>query len=370
VPFSIPFPAPPSGPGRRRSSLIGIIALALGLVLCSSALAETPDLKRIMADPDWIGPPVEAAWWQLDGDRYIARIKRTDSEIRDLLEVDARSGEIRTLDAGEFAALDGAEPVYDADRSRALTLRNGNLYLRDLDSGTLSQLTASGDAGAARFGAEARRVLVLLGRDWWQIDLDTRVLRPLADLRFDDAPDEETEDSLEQHQLELFSTLARERNRRIEQRQHALDTARADRGRAPEPWFLGKGMEPVFSSPSSDARWMLLAVRKAGAAEGRDDAMPRFVTESGYVEIEDVRSLVGRNAPTANQLWLLDLETRTRHELDLAALSGIDEDPLADLKAQQDIDPHDGDDPRPVSVSGIEWHPREADRRRPAASDR
>ncbi|NKI35998.1 S9 family peptidase [Wenzhouxiangella sp. XN79A] len=310
-----------------------------------------------MADPDWIGPPVEAAWWQLDGRHYTARIKRADSDIRDLLQVDSRTGAHRVLMPDERAGLDGPDPVYDDARRRALTIRDGNLYLRELDTAALVQLTASGDAGAARFGSASNRVLVRLGRDWWRIDLDTRVIQPLADLRFEDPPDAEPDDALEQHQLELFETLARERERRIDQREHELGLVAADPSRAPAPWYLGQGMEPVVSAPSSDGRWLLVAVRKAGSAEGRNDAMPRFVTESGYVEIEDVRTLVGREPPTPQQLWLLDLATRTRHELDLGSLSGIDEDPLAELKAEQDIEAHDADNPRPVSVAGVEWHP-------------
>jgi len=350
----------PSRPARGAARWLCAGAL---LWTAAATAAQTPDLNRIMADPDWIGPPVEAAWWQLDGRHYTARVKRPDSEIRDLLQVEIDTGRTHRLEATERVGLDGPEPAFDAGRERALTIRAGNLYLRDLDTGVRVQLTASGNADEARFGATSNRVLVRLGRDWWMIDLDTRVSRPLADLRFEDEPDTEPDDGLEEQQLELFATLARERERRIEQRAFQRGLAEADPSRAPEPWYLGKGMESVFSAPSADGRWLLVAVRKAGDDEGRNDAMPRFVTESGYVEIEDVRTLVGRTPPTPQQLWLLDLETRTKHALDLAALSGITEDPLADLKAEQEIDPHDAEDPRPVSVAGIEWHPQ-----RPAAA--
>lgn len=345
----------------HRSFHRSLAALASGLLLTTAVAAQTPDLKQIMADPDWIGPPVEAAWWQLDGSAYLARVKRPDSEVRDLLRVDVEGGEIRTLAPADYAGLDGEDSVYDADRRRALNLRNGNLFLRTLDDNATIQLTGSGNASAARFGSGSVDVLVRLGRDWSRIDLDTRVLRPLADLRFEQTPDEDPKDgSLEAHQLELFETLARERRQRIEQREHELTTAASDPSRAPEPWYLGTSHELLFTQPSSDGRWLLAVVRKAGSAEGREDAMPRFVTESGYVEIEDVRSLVGRNAPTPQALWLLDLETRTKHALDLSGLDGIDVDPLAELKQAQDIEPHDEDNPRPITVTGLEWHPSES----------
>ena len=43
-----------------------VLALALGAAL--PALAQTPiTLDQAMAHPDWIGPPVESAWWSWDG---------------------------------------------------------------------------------------------------------------------------------------------------------------------------------------------------------------------------------------------------------------------------------------------------------------
>jgi hypothetical protein len=50
-----------------------ILALpCLLLFLHSTAsFSQTPELRQIMADPAWIGQPVENAWWQLDGSAVI-----------------------------------------------------------------------------------------------------------------------------------------------------------------------------------------------------------------------------------------------------------------------------------------------------------
>ena len=84
--------------------------------------------------------------------------------------------------------------------------------------------------------------------------------------------------------------------------------------------------------------------------------MPRYVTQSGYIDVEDARTRVGRNAPIPSKLWLLDLETREKHELSFEELPGIDTDPLADLKKAQDIDPLGEDELREVSIGGLAWH--------------
>jgi len=69
----------------------------------------------------------------------------------------------------------------------------------------------------------------------------------------------------------------------------------------------------------------------AGERGGQPDKMPRLVTDSGYVEIEDVRRLVGREAPQPQSLMLLDLQTRQQFPIALDALRGRDSDPLAVL---------------------------------------
>src|SRR5690606_26905713 len=54
--------------------------LPLSLLLFALPLAAQPaqelTLDRIMDNPDWIGPPVEQAWWSWDGSRAFYSLKR------------------------------------------------------------------------------------------------------------------------------------------------------------------------------------------------------------------------------------------------------------------------------------------------------
>ncbi|MBL39564.1 MAG: S9 family peptidase [Xanthomonadales bacterium] len=327
------------------------------LMTVSAAAVAAPDLETIMQDPDWIGPPVEQAWWQLDGSAYFYRVKRSGSDIRDTWRVDLDDGETSRLAAKAESETDAADPVFDALRSRALSVRENSLFLRDLGNNALTRLfTGTDTISNIGFSADQQHVQFESDGRWWRIALAGGAAVPVAELRFEDAPHAAPEDDLEADQLRLFSTLERMRQRRQEQYEQDLQDARADAGRVPVPWYLGKGHSASSTSLSPDARWVLVVVENADADEGESDNMPRFVTRSGYVEIEDVRTLVGRKPPSPQSLWLLDLETRKRHEIELDSLAGRDVDPLAELKQARDIDPHGPDDLRPVQVSGIEWH--------------
>ena len=328
------------------------------LVALSAAATAAPDLETIMQDPDWIGPPVEQAWWRLDGNAYFYRVKRSGSDIRDVYRVAIDDGTPTRLDASASANINGPDPVYDQTQSRALTTRGTSLLLHELKTGETKRLFSSdAEPANATFSADQQHVQFESGGRWWRIGLDGESARLVADLRFEKNPNAAPEAGLEADQLRLFETLERMRQRREEQRQHDIERSRADPARAPSPWYLGEEQAAADASLSPDGRWMLVVVHKAGAEDGKSDHMPRFVTRSGYVEIEDVRTLVGRKPPVPQSLWLLDLETRTRHELDLGSLDGRSEDPLAELKADQDIDAFDADNPRPVQITGIQWHP-------------
>ena len=68
-------------------------ALALLAACCLPAAAqEALTLDQAMAHPDWIGPPVEQAWWALDGERAYYQLKREGSPVRQTWAVPVADG--------------------------------------------------------------------------------------------------------------------------------------------------------------------------------------------------------------------------------------------------------------------------------------
>jgi dipeptidyl aminopeptidase/acylaminoacyl peptidase len=337
--------------------LFSVCCAAL-LLHAGSSLAQTPELRQIMADPAWIGPPVESAWWQLDGSAVIYEIQREGSDVRDWRRIDLEGGQDEALDYADHARVDGADVVFHADSGRAVFERHGNLFLREPGATAARQLTGAGSADAQPgFSADGQRVRFRRGSQWWIYDLEAGFASPVADLRFEDDPDEPADDYLSEMQLRLFSSLSNDAERERIAREEARRAAREDPTRGPAPWYLGSDLALVFSSLSPDGRWLFVTTEPANHDDGRDGQMPHYVTDDGYVDIESVRTRVGLGSPSAHRFWLLDLAQREVHELDTAALPGIDEDPLAELKTAQELSPHDADNPRPLRLNGAQWQP-------------
>ena len=334
-----------------------LTALALIAACVSPALAQDAPLTldQAMAHPDWIGSPVESAWWSLDGTRAHYTLKRDGSPVRDTWTIATTGGVPVRVEGAAQAALDAAQPVYDASRRRALFVRNGDVFLREI-GGPLQQLTRSAELEAApRFATDGRSVVWRVGNDWFRWSPELRLAQPVALPRAVKDPDAAPDaDALRDHQLRLSAILAREKLQREALRDQAKANRLSDPTRAAEPVYLGDKVDIADTVLSPDGRWLLVTTTAKGAETGRAGSMPKYVTESGYEEAEDVRVRVGRNPPLGHQLKLVDLRDGSVRDLALSALPGIDADPLAALRKAAKLAPLAGE--RPVRVDAVEWN--------------
>ncbi|UKE69441.1 prolyl oligopeptidase family serine peptidase [Xanthomonas cerealis pv. cerealis] len=334
---------------RRVTLCVVLLSLSCLAPLAVAQDAAAPlTIEQAMADPDWIGPPVEAAWWAWDGRQVQYQLKRAGSPVRDTYRQDVDGAAAQRVEDTQRSTLDAADPVYDATRQRMLFVRNGDVFLRDLRSGALTQLTRSNEAAARpQFGTDGG-ALWRVGNDWYRWSAGGGTLQA-AVLKAERDPDAAPKpDALREQQLRTLETLARDRAQRELARQQEQAWRRADASRAPAPVYLGEDVTIDDSALSPDGRHLLVVTHAKDGDEGRDGKMPRYVTESGYEEFQEARTRVGRNPPLAQTLWLVDVVAGSARKLDVAGLPGIDADPLAALRKAAKQEPLQG--PRAIRV--------------------
>ncbi|MBN6149131.1 prolyl oligopeptidase family serine peptidase [Xanthomonas sp. AmX2] len=320
---------------------------------CLPSLATAQDaapltIEQAMADPDWIGPPVENAWWAWDGRQVQYELKRRASPVRDTFRQPVAGGVAQQVEDAQRSTLDAANPVYDAQRQRMLFVRNGDIFLRDLRSGALTQLTRSVDAESRPQFTTDGGALWRAGNDWYRWTPGGGVMQA-AVLKAERDPDATPKpDALREQQLRTLATLARDREQRELARKQDQAWRRADSSRAPAPVYLGEDVAIDDSALSPDGRYLLVATHAKGGDEGRGGKMPKYVTESGYEEFQETRTRVGHNAPLAQTLWLVDVHAGSVRKLDFDTLPGIDQDPLAKLRKAAKREPLKG--PRALRV--------------------
>ena len=328
---------------HRSVPLLPCLLLSAFAALAQAQPAQPLTLDRIMADPDWIGPTLEQAWWSWDGRHAYYPLKREGSSIRDVYLQDIAGGQARIVDGASRAGIDAARPVLDPQRTRMAFVRNGDVFVRDLRNGALTQLTRSEATETAPRWSNDGALLWRSGHDWFRWSAaDGATTHAAAPKAEDDPAAAPKPDLLREDQLRLVETLRVERDRREAQRRRDAELQRADPTRAPAPVYLGKDVEIAATSLSPDGRWLAVATERKSDERGQGGKMPKYVTESGYEEFEDVRTRVGRNLPRAQTFWLVDMHDGSRRELATGSLPGVDNDPLAALRKAAGKEPLKG----------------------------
>jgi dipeptidyl aminopeptidase/acylaminoacyl peptidase len=313
----------------RRTAFVAALLFA-----AMPALAGDLRLEQVMANPDWIGHPVESPYWSVGSHHLYYALKRDGDSVRDLYRVDAANGAAAMLDPAAMAQADGPA-VFDRSHTHAAFILHGDVFLVDLASGRRVQVTRSPQAESSpQFSADGRTLQFRNGNDWYDYDLASGVVSPAAILKFADDPHARKPDALERRQLELFSTLRELKADRDAQQARQRILEAADPSRAPRPFWLGDKVKPVDTELSPDGRWMLVVTAPAQHDDGKAPDVIHYVTDSGYTEVQKVRTYVGRNAPAPQSLLLLDLSAHKVWPLSTGTLPGIKDDPLKAIRAQ------------------------------------
>ena len=68
------------------------LAALVALLVLAAAPAQAITLEQAMADPDWIGAPVQHPYWSVDGQSLYYTLKQKGTQVRDLHRIDVASG--------------------------------------------------------------------------------------------------------------------------------------------------------------------------------------------------------------------------------------------------------------------------------------
>ena len=351
-----------------------LLPLALTLVplaVPSFALPEAtpatePTLEKVMSDPVWIGRLPESAWWDDDGQRVWLEREAPSGIGLETLEIRVATGESRVVDDAELSAVPGPGGQRSADGALRTWTRAGDVFWRELPDGPIRQLTrTTASETEPRFLVEPeRRIAFHRDGSWFVRDLDTGLENEPVPVAGGVDPESEKEEDertwLENQQLRLFDVLRERRDERIAERERDAALRRADPTRAARTVYLGEGVEIASSHLSPTGRSLVVVTESESRDHGPRDRMPTWVTESGYVEVDEVRPKVGTSDGTGQSLLLLDAVTGVRHDIDLSVLPGIADRPLvpeSPADASEEDQGSDDPGPRSVEIEIVEWAP-------------
>jgi dipeptidyl aminopeptidase/acylaminoacyl peptidase len=310
------------------------LALACTPVLVLAAEATSiPALEQIMEDPDWLGNQPENAYWGDDSRTVFFQQKRNGSKLKDLYSVNTKSAAVEQVAESDWSRFFKTSLVSsDTGELRAWTY-SGDIYLGGRKSPR--QITRTADVESApMFMSDGRRIAFQRNGQMFAFDPAGGLTEQLTNIRFEDDPaDKEDFDVLRTHQERLYRQVREAQEDEVEARERDNSLYTLDEALSAAPIYMGSKLSSQGQSMSPNGRWHLVVTASEDFKEGKSGSMPNYVTASGHVENQETRTRVGRNGYAPHAVWLIDLESGEKFELDLSELPGIKDDPLADLRA-------------------------------------
>jgi len=309
--------------------LLACLAVALTPAL---TLAQDLTLEQIMADPDWLGNQPENAYWGDDNRTVFFEQKRIGSKLKDLYSVDTRNASVEQITESDWSRFFKTSIVSNSNGKLRAWTYAGDIYADGRRAPRQVTHTAAAES-SPMFMSDGRRVAFERGGQMFVFDPASGITEQLTDIRFEKDPaDVEDFDVLRTHQERLYQQVREAKEDEIEARERQDSLYALDEALGPAPIYMGDKLESQEQSLSPNGRWHLVITASADFADGKSGSMPNYVTASGHVENRETRTRVGRNGYAPHAVWLVDLDSGEKFELDLTELPGIKDDPLAHLR--------------------------------------
>jgi len=278
------------------ASLIALLASPL------VAVAQAPPLtvESVMRGPDLAGTAPFNVQFGADG-RYVYfrwRRPETDTLDEDYRVTVAAPQRIERMPRNAIDTIPLANGVLSPDRRRQVVVLKGDLWLLE-QHGARRRLTQTpGAETAPAWSADGRTVYFTRDNNAWALDVTAGALAQLTDIRRGPAPRLAADaagqkKSLRDDQRDLFDFI---------RRQLADERLRADTDTVStvKPLYLSERQNVARVAVAADGRFVLATVAerpRGDSTDGRQVQMPVWVTQSGYVETQQIRTKVGDAQP-------------------------------------------------------------------------
>lgn len=342
----------------KKVILLLILSIGLSLNLQSANQPvdknKTITLEQIMADPDWMGNSPSDPIWSFDSQSVYFSQKAAGHSHKNDFRWFAKSNKQVQLNTNEDRLIKASlNSQFNQKGNYGVFEYQGDIYWVNKNDNTIhSVIKDEAKQSDAKFIGDSK-IGFLQDSKIFTYDIDSKTLQQIASFELKKDPDEvESKSYLEQSQPRLFQVVAEKQKEDAYQKQRKLKQSVA----VNKTWYLGENVDIGTLSLSSNGKWVLLGTLPKSLS-GKNDHMPVFVTEDGYVEDQKVRSLVGTSKPVNETFYLVDLVKHKKYPVDLSKLPGINDDPLKELrkKAAVKIGYKYTEDDKPRAVYAHRW---------------
>nr|WP_245964464.1 prolyl oligopeptidase family serine peptidase [Rufibacter immobilis] len=281
-----------------------------------------------MRDPaQWIGSSPSNIYWSDDSKQVYFQWNPERGRKDSLYSVAANGGKPTKVAAAARKKLLTPGGVYNQKRTHRLYERGGDLFLVEVKSGKLKQLTKTVERESSpSFTFDEQEVTYLKDGNLYAWNVGNGQTRQLTDFRKGRKPadpdliKDKQELFLREQQRELLVIVQKREEERKQQRLVQKENAKS---KPKEIYTEDKSVDNIVLSPNGRFITYRLVARPANSKVAQ---VPNYVTASGYTEDIPTRTKVGAVQATY-EMGVYDTQLDTTYTISFKELSGIQDKP-------------------------------------------
>ncbi|KAA5540336.1 prolyl oligopeptidase family serine peptidase [Adhaeribacter rhizoryzae] len=321
---------------------------------CQGNATATLTIDQIMQGTAFTGTSPSNISWSENG-RQIYFQWNPDNNRRDsLYTVNADGKNIRKVTASASQLLPTSNGAYNRNYTQKVYEKNGDIYLLDVKSGKIEQLTNTVEREyLPDFTFDQKKIAFLQNNNLFYLHLGSGQLVQLTDFRKGpkptdpEAPKSEQEKWLRSQQPALLNIV----KLREADKATAKAQVKANTRNRPLTIYLGdKAVDNIVLSP--DEQYITYRLSASVAANTQIAQVPNFVTGSGFTQNIATRPKVGHPQP-AYEMAVYNRHQDTTYQVPFTDLPGINEVPAfrKDYATKKENTPK----PRAIIAYGPVW---------------
>jgi dipeptidyl aminopeptidase/acylaminoacyl peptidase len=294
-------------------------------------------LEQIMADPDWMGLQPTSAYWSDSSQSVYYYQKKHASPVSDLWQKSiSEKGNGHKVELMQLHSHAYENRILNRNKDTAAWVFEGNVFVKNLAENRLKQLTKDNRQPNNLVFLNDGRLSFQSGDAIYAIHPERGLYEQLVSWQFTDEPTavEEAADYLAQQQQQLIEVVALKRQQKKIRFDTQQQLAQQNNTLAAADFYFTQDNETVEVSLSPNGKWLVLVEQQESSWRDAADIMPNYINEDGRIATDDVRRRVADAKPVQHNIWLLNLENRSKRQLSYNSLPGYNEDVLEAVKRE------------------------------------
>ena len=296
---------------------------------------ENITLKQAMADPDWLGRQPESEFWAADSQTIIYNQKQLGNELRDTFVVTAGKSPTQVV-LEQLHTVGAKNAVYSANNAYQAYTFEGNVFVKEIQTGGIRQLTKSSDRAYSLQFLNSGDLAYRVGNSFFSVDIKTGLTQELVKLHLSNKPKgtQEASNFVAQEQHALIDYVKLTHKNKLDRENRKAQLKSQNTTIASNHFYLGKGNRLIEASLSPSGDKLIAVVTKSVPWRAESDIMPNYISQTGDIESVPARGRVADSKSSNSDVILIDITTSSQSILSYDTLPGYDEDVLADVKSE------------------------------------